>query len=177
MTENTRRTLRQLLVAACFVGVHVLLDRSTMFFQIWTEISAWYPQTGLAFAVLIGFGPRYAVPIVIAADFAVLNLIADHVALFAMFDRLLASKGYVIVNMLNPFFMGDARHGWWRTNLGLLLRSGGYAVEGGDGPIYRFTPAAVARSARPRFQQILLYPGRLGLTVSQYMFMVFRKMA
>jgi len=41
-----------------------------MFFQIWTEISAWYPPTGLAFAVLIGFGPRYAVPIVIAADIA-----------------------------------------------------------------------------------------------------------
>jgi len=59
-----------LLVAVCFVAVHVLLDRSTMFFQIWTEISAWYPPTGLAFAVLIGFGPRYAVPILIAADIA-----------------------------------------------------------------------------------------------------------
>ena len=68
MTENTRRRLRQLLVAVCFVAVHVLLDRSTVFFQIWTEISAWYPPTGLAFAVLIGFGPRYAVPILIAAD-------------------------------------------------------------------------------------------------------------
>jgi PAS domain S-box-containing protein len=41
-----------------------------MFFQIWTEISAWYPPTGLAFAVLIGFGPRYALAIVIAADIA-----------------------------------------------------------------------------------------------------------
>ena len=70
MTEDTRRKLRQLLVAVCFVAVHVLLDRSTMFFQIWTEISAWYPPTGLAFAVLIGFGPRYAVPILIAADIA-----------------------------------------------------------------------------------------------------------
>ncbi len=68
MTENTRRKLRRLLVAVCFVAVHVLLDRSTVFFQIWTEISAWYPPTGLAFAVLIGFGPRYAVPILIAAD-------------------------------------------------------------------------------------------------------------
>jgi len=37
-----------------------------MSFQIWNEISAWYPPTGLAFAVLIGFGPRYAVPILIA---------------------------------------------------------------------------------------------------------------
>jgi PAS domain S-box-containing protein len=68
LTPDTRRKLRDLLVAACFVIVHVLLDRSTMFFQIWTEISAWYPPTGLAFAVLIGFGPRYALPILIAAD-------------------------------------------------------------------------------------------------------------
>ena len=70
MTENTRRKLRQLLVAVCFVAVHVLLDRSTMSFQIWTEISAWYPPTGLAFAVLIGFGPIYALPILIATYIA-----------------------------------------------------------------------------------------------------------
>ena len=70
LTEDTRRKLRQLLVAVCFVALHVLLDRSTMFFQIWTEISAWYPPTGLAFAVLIGFGPRYALPILLAADIA-----------------------------------------------------------------------------------------------------------
>ena len=70
MTEEKRRTLRQLVVVVCFIAAHVLLDRSTMFFQIWTEISAWYPPTGLAFAVLIGFGPRYALPILIAADIA-----------------------------------------------------------------------------------------------------------
>jgi PAS domain S-box-containing protein len=68
LTEVTRRRLRQLLVVVCFITLHVLLDRSTMFFQIWTEISAWYPPTGLAFAVLIGFGPRYALPILIAVD-------------------------------------------------------------------------------------------------------------
>ncbi len=66
MTPDTRRKLRQLLVAVCFVLVHVLLDRSTVAFQIWTEISAWYPPTGLAFAVLIGLGPRYAFPLLLA---------------------------------------------------------------------------------------------------------------
>ncbi len=70
MTEDTRRKLRRLLVAVCFIAAHVLLDRSTMFFQIWTEISAWYPPTGLAFAVLIGFGPLYALPILIATYIA-----------------------------------------------------------------------------------------------------------
>src|SRR4029077_1965701 len=70
LTEDTRRRLRQLLVVVCFVAAHVLLDRSTMSFQIWTEISAWYPPTGLAFAVLIGFGPLYALPILIATYIA-----------------------------------------------------------------------------------------------------------
>ena len=68
LTPDVRRKLRHILVAVCFVIGHVLLDRSTISFQIWTEISAWYPPTGLAFAVLIGFGPRYALPILIAAD-------------------------------------------------------------------------------------------------------------
>ena len=70
MTPDTRQKVRQLLVVVCFVAAHVLLDRSTISFQIWTEISAWYPPTGLAFAVLIGFGPRYALPILIATDIA-----------------------------------------------------------------------------------------------------------
>src|SRR5271155_335068 len=33
LTPDTRRKLRQLLVAACFVLAHVLLDRSTVAFQ------------------------------------------------------------------------------------------------------------------------------------------------
>jgi PAS domain S-box-containing protein len=89
---------------ACFIALHVLLDRSTMFFQIWSEISAWYPPTGLAFAVLIGFGPRYVLPILIAEDissimnyhqpvysfsFLVGNI--EFVAVFAAAARLLRS--------------------------------------------------------------------------------------
>jgi PAS domain S-box-containing protein len=70
LTPDTRRMLRQLLVAVCFVIVHVLLDRSTIPLQIWNEISAWYPPTGLALAVLIAFGPRYALPILIAETIA-----------------------------------------------------------------------------------------------------------
>ena len=112
---------------------------------------------------------------VIAADFAVLNLMADHRALFAMFDRLLASNGCVVANLLNPFFLGDARYGWWRANLRALLRNGGYVVEGDDGPVYRFTPAAIARAAEPAFCRATMWPHMPGLAASQYMFMVFRK--
>ena len=112
---------------------------------------------------------------VIVANFAVLNLIADHRTLFAIFDRLLAAKGHVVLNLLNPFFLGDARYAWWRGNLCALLRGGRYTVEGNDGPVHRMTPAAVSESAEPGFRQILLYPGWPGLAASQYMFMVFRK--
>ena len=62
--------IRQVVVAVCFVLVYVLLDRTTVSFQIWTEISAWYPPTGLALAVLIGLGLRYAPVILIAEGIA-----------------------------------------------------------------------------------------------------------
>jgi len=43
------------------------VDRTTVSFQIWTEISAWYPPTGLALAALIGLGWRYA-PVILVAE-------------------------------------------------------------------------------------------------------------
>ena len=51
----------------CFVVVYVLVDRTTVSFQIWNEISAWYPPTGLALAALIGLGWRYA-PVILLAE-------------------------------------------------------------------------------------------------------------
>ncbi len=66
MASEKSWKLRQLLVAVCFVVVYVLVDRTTVSFQIWAEISAWYPPTGMALAVLIGFGWRYAPAILIA---------------------------------------------------------------------------------------------------------------
>jgi len=67
LAPGKRWKLRRLLVGVCFVVVYVLLDRSTISFQIWTEISAWYPPTGLAFAALIGFGASYA-PLILLAE-------------------------------------------------------------------------------------------------------------
>ena len=68
MASRKRWKLRRFLVAVGFVVVYVLLDRSTMSFQIWTEISAWYPPTGLAFVALIGFGAAYA-PLILVAEY------------------------------------------------------------------------------------------------------------
>jgi PAS domain S-box-containing protein len=67
LTSGARWKVRQVLVAVCFVVVYVLVDRTTVSFQIWNEISAWYPPTGLALAALIGLGWRYA-PVILLAE-------------------------------------------------------------------------------------------------------------
>jgi PAS domain S-box-containing protein len=46
-------------VAFAFVVLYILLDRSSVFFQMWAGISAWYPPAGLALAMLIAFGSAY----------------------------------------------------------------------------------------------------------------------
>jgi PAS domain S-box-containing protein len=64
LSQSTR--VRRFCVAFVFVLLYVLLDRSTTYFQIWVGISAWYPPSGLALAMLIGFGSGY-VPLVIVS--------------------------------------------------------------------------------------------------------------
>lgn len=58
--------LRRYVICLLVVVIYVLLDRSTVFFQMWTDISAWYPPIGLSMAVLIGLGMRYA-PVLLLA--------------------------------------------------------------------------------------------------------------
>jgi len=52
--------LRRDLVCVVFVIIYLATDRSTVFLQIWSGISAWYPPTGIALALLLGLGLRYA---------------------------------------------------------------------------------------------------------------------
>jgi integral membrane sensor domain MASE1 len=44
---------------ACAV-LYIVLDRMTVFFQMWKGVSAWYPPVGLEVAVLTGLGMAYA---------------------------------------------------------------------------------------------------------------------
>jgi 2-polyprenyl-3-methyl-5-hydroxy-6-metoxy-1,4-benzoquinol methylase len=111
----------------------------------------------------------------IVANFAVLNLIGDHKGLFAKFASLLAPEGFVLVSLLNPFFLGDARYSWWRHNLGTLGSTGAYAVQGEFGPVYRFVPPVVARAAEPAFRLVARVPAGMGIAVSRYMFLLFQK--
>ena len=43
-----------------FAALFILLDRLTVFFQMWAGVSAWYPPVGLELALFIAFGIAYA---------------------------------------------------------------------------------------------------------------------
>ena len=70
--RDSRRVffLRRCLIGLLTIVVYVLLDRSTVFFQMWSGISAWYPPVGLSLALLIGMGTRYMPVILISAFIA-----------------------------------------------------------------------------------------------------------
>ena len=109
----------------------------------------------------------------ITANFAVLNLVADPSALFASFSRILEEDGFVLVSLLNPYFLGDARYGWWRANLPGLLRHGHYSV----GRVHRYGVRAMADHAAPHFRLEQIRPHRAALPTRQYMFLLFRRVS
>jgi PAS domain S-box-containing protein len=47
-------------IGVAFVILYVLLDRTTVFFQMWQGISAWYPPVGLSLAMMFGLGTWFA---------------------------------------------------------------------------------------------------------------------
>ena len=110
----------------------------------------------------------------ITANFAVLNHFAEHAALFEELSRVVRQGGFVLASMLNPYYLGDARYGWWRANVMNLVRSGRYAIES-ESRIHRFAPRVVARAAAPYFRLERLVPRGLGLAVHLYMFLLFRQ--
>lgn len=110
----------------------------------------------------------------VTANFAVLNHIADHQLLFEEFSRVVRRDGFVLISMLNPYYLGDARYGWWRSNLMNLMRSGRYAIAS-ESHIHRFTPRVVARAAAPYFRLERVTPRGFGMATHLYMFLLFRR--
>jgi SAM-dependent methyltransferase len=110
----------------------------------------------------------------VTANFAVLNHFADHAALFEELSRVVRQGGFVLASMLNPYYLGDARYGWWRANVMNLVRSGHYAIES-ESRIHRFAPRVVARSAAPYFRLERLVPRGFGWAAQLYMFLLFRR--
>lgn len=95
----------------------------------------------------------------VTANFAPLNLIVDARELFAKFDSLTGSNGKVLVSVLNPFFVGDMKHGWWWKNAFRLLREGHYSVQGTQAPIVRRRLAEFAAQSAPYFTLKRVFPG------------------
>ncbi|MFK2855728.1 methyltransferase domain-containing protein [Dyella humi] len=110
----------------------------------------------------------------VTANFAVLNHFESHTSLFEELSRVVPQGGFVLASMLNPYYLGDARYGWWRANLINLMRRGHYAIAS-ESRIHRFTPRVVARAAAPYFRLERLTPRGFGLATQLYMFLLFRR--
>lgn len=110
----------------------------------------------------------------VTANFAVLNHFADHTLLFEELSRVVERGGFVLASMLNPYYLGDARYGWWRKNVVHLLRHGRYAIAS-ESNIHRFAPRVVAQAAAPHFRLESLVPRGFGWATDLYMFLLFRR--
>ncbi|WP_240046125.1 class I SAM-dependent methyltransferase [Rhodanobacter glycinis] len=110
----------------------------------------------------------------VTANFAVLNHFADHTSLFEELSRVVHPGGFVLANMLNPYYLGDARYGWWRANLMNLVRHGRYAIAS-ESRIHRFAPRVMAQAAAPHFRLERLVPRGFGWATDLYMFLLFRR--
>jgi SAM-dependent methyltransferase len=110
----------------------------------------------------------------VTANFAVLNHFADHTQVFEELSRVVSRGGFVLASMLNPYYVGDARYGWWRKNVVNLIRNGRYAIQSESG-IHRFTPGAVTQAAAPHFRLEQLLPRGWGWATQLYMFLLLRR--
>jgi SAM-dependent methyltransferase len=110
----------------------------------------------------------------VTANFAVFNHFAEHLRLFEELSRVVSQGGFVLASLLSPYYLGDARYGWWRSNVVNLLRTGHYATPTESG-VHRFSPRVVARAAAPHFKLERITPRGLGLAAHLYMFLLFRR--
>jgi SAM-dependent methyltransferase len=110
----------------------------------------------------------------VTANFAVLDHFSDHTALFDELSRVVTPGGFVLASMLNPYYAGDARYGWWWANVMNLLRRGRYAIASESG-VHRFAPGVVARAAVPHFTLERFVPRGLGCALRPFMFLLFRR--
>jgi SAM-dependent methyltransferase len=139
-------------------------------------------------------GNRIADVALVTANFAPLNLIADLASLLSRLHSMLMPRGCLLVSVLNPWYIGDARYGWWWRGLPSLLHSGAYRVQGAQAPIERRTIGRTAELAAQWFELDAVYSdmassrgslpqrlparpslNRLRLTTSKFVFLSFVK--
>ncbi len=73
------RRFTRIAIQAGFVIAFILLDRSSVHFQVFTGISAWYPPAGLSVAFLIAFGASIVPWMLVAGILS--GIINDHLSL------------------------------------------------------------------------------------------------
>jgi SAM-dependent methyltransferase len=95
----------------------------------------------------------------VTSNFAPLNLIADVRELFAKFHALTRPGGRVLASVLNPYFLGDLKYGWWWRNSLRLWREGHYSVPGAQAAIVRRRLADFAAQSAPYFTLKRVYRG------------------
>ena len=90
--------LRRLLFSVVFIIIYGLLDRTTVYLQIWPSISAWYPPVGLSVALLVGLGPAI-IPVIV---------IAGYLAGYLNYHQNVSSLPFLLTNPLLPIIYGTA---------------------------------------------------------------------
>jgi len=90
--------LRRLAFGIVFILIYGLLDRTTVYLQIWPSISAWYPPVGLSVALVIGLGPA-VIPVIIAASY---------LAGYINYHQSVTGLPFLLINPLVPLIYAAA---------------------------------------------------------------------
>ncbi|MGH9705200.1 MAG: MASE1 domain-containing protein, partial [Candidatus Acidiferrales bacterium] len=96
-----RESLRnpwQLFPRIAFVILYAMLDRTTVHFQMWQGISAWYPPSGLALAAMAGLDFTYAP----------LTLLAGWISALVNYHQSPHSYGFLLVSPIIVLGYGGA---------------------------------------------------------------------
>jgi PAS domain S-box-containing protein len=97
---RTKLTLysRRLLFGVVCMIIYVLLDRSTVYLQIWPSISAWYPPAGMAVALFVGLGLEIF-PVLLAAGY---------IAGYLNYHQNVTGLPFLLINPLIPLIYAFA---------------------------------------------------------------------
>jgi SAM-dependent methyltransferase len=96
----------------------------------------------------------------VISNFAPLNQADDLPGLFAKFHRLTAPNGRLLLSVLNPYFIGHMRLGWWRRVAPRLWRDGRAFIDGGHAPPHtRRVLGDFAAQSAPYFRLTRVFRG------------------
>jgi len=90
--------LRRAVFGIAFIIIYGLLDRTTVYLQIWPSISAWYPPVGLSVALFVGLGPSI-LPVIV---------VAGYLAGYLNYHQNVSSLPFLLTNPLLPVIYGTA---------------------------------------------------------------------